>query len=233
VDPQVIIMSGVVGTRAMFTARAAGAPSSGVKSRVSVGAPIRIERVADDGVSATFAVTLESIPAFEGDDSFIVPLEIRSTGFFSNSVFVSIQPMSSAVLRQEYTGERIAPPRHASAGARIHFGMHKGRTFAEIAIENPGYLEWVIRENAGGTVVCECARLALGRPTRTFSTPTSTGSRPVLPPPVRAPRAIDQPKGAPSRSTAPAQLPPASLARSSERGLMRIVRGLLGRKADG
>jgi len=176
VAPQVLILSGVVGASAYF--RASGAQrADSIRVRFRTSSPVEVSRISDDGAGATFAIRITSLPTFTGDDSFVEPVEVNAPGLLPNSVFVSIQPMSSAALSQQYPTERIAPARHASADARVSFGKYKGRTFQEVGLMEPSYLEWMLRDGAGSVVEQECARLALGLPAGLPLPPAGRGQK--------------------------------------------------------
>jgi hypothetical protein len=53
------------------------------------------------------------------------------------------------------------------------FGKHKGRTFKEIAVEEPEYLEWMLGEGAGSLTERECAQMALGELKGGYSLPAA------------------------------------------------------------
>lgn len=228
VDPQVLILSGVVGTTALFRARATGAASREIRARLPTSAPIDLVRAVDASDVVTFEVRLTRTPTFQGDDSFVVGIDLIANGYSPNRVFVSIQPMSASVIAQGHPSGRIAPPRHASASARVHFGQHKGRTYAEVALENPGYLEWMIENNIQGRIPVACARLALGyQPDRVVGTGDRTAAGAVSSPTSvhRAPltgSASQQPSV--SSPSEPRALPDPN----RPRGLLGFVRGILG-----
>ena len=154
--PQVEFVSAIVGAAATFTARASGVTADAIKARVASNAPVDLMRAGTDGNGAVFRVVVRREPAFVGDDAYVLPVEVRAPGALPNTFFLSIQPLGSG----DDPG-RIPPPRHASANARVHFGQHKGRTYADIALENPGYLRWMIDHEIMGPIACECAKLAL------------------------------------------------------------------------
>jgi hypothetical protein len=72
----------------------------------------------------------------------------------------------------QWSRERFAAPIHASAHARIAFGKHKGRTFKEIALQEPEFLEWMLREGVGTVDQRECAESALAEFRGARSLPT-------------------------------------------------------------
>lgn len=159
VKPPVIILPGRRGSTATFTATVAGAPPAAIRARFKPGC-LSVERLPPTSTAASFGVTVTDDFTSNIQDNLIETIEIVASGFAGSKVFVSIAPLSAAVLGQQY-GRRIAPPRHASSAARISFGKHRSRMFQEIAVEEPGYLEWMLRVGAGSRVERESARLAL------------------------------------------------------------------------
>jgi hypothetical protein len=160
-EPEVVALAGRRGSTASFTASAAGLPPSQIRARFKQGC-IEVQRLEGKGDSALFAVKVVEDFASDLPDNAIEIVEVIAPGFVGSKVFVSIAPVSQAILSQQY-GTRIAPPRHASPESRISFGKHRGRKFQEIAVEEPGYLDWMLREGAGSRIERECARMALDR----------------------------------------------------------------------
>lgn len=158
VKPQVLIIPGKRGSTAVFEASVQGASSSSIRARFK-STCIDVQRLPPGSDCARFRVAV--IDDFTSDlrDNAIETIEVVAPGCV-NKVFVSIAPVSKSVLSQEYGG-RIAPPRHASYNAHISFGKHRSRTFQEIALEEPEYLNWMLREGAGSRIERDSARLAL------------------------------------------------------------------------
>ena len=99
--------------------------------------------------------------SFTGSDNAVFQIQLVSELEYSNSVFVSVTPVTTPIVQQHYPTGRIAPARVASRDQRVSFGKHKGRTYAEVALEEPGYLKWMLREGAGSVIERQCATLAL------------------------------------------------------------------------
>ncbi len=158
-QPEVVVLAGRRGSAATFAASAPGVGASDIRARFKPGC-IEVQRLRSDGDSAIFGVTVTEDFASDVPDNAIETVELVAPGFLGSKVFVSIAPLSREILSQQYGG-RVAPPRHASYRARISFGRHRARTFHEIAVEDPGYLEWMLREGAGSRVERDCARMAL------------------------------------------------------------------------
>lgn len=158
-EPPVVVLQGRKGSASQFKAWAEGLSASQIRARFKPGS-IDVQRLSSSSSRAEFGVTVvEDFPS-DVEDNAIETIELRAPGFITAKVFVSIAPISQTVLAQVY-GKRVAPTRHISVSARISFGKHRGRPFREIAVEEPGYLEWMLREGAGSRVERECARLAL------------------------------------------------------------------------
>ncbi len=161
VEPPVISLAGKKGSQATFRVHGDGLAAEDLKVRFREGM-IDVARRAPIGGAAVFAVTLvEDFPS-DMSDSAVETIEVLGPGAVSVKTFVTITPISPSVLNQQYGG-RVAPPRHASDNARISFGKHRTRTFYEIAVEDPGYLEWMLREGAGSYIERQCAQMALAR----------------------------------------------------------------------
>ncbi len=186
VQPQVLNLAGRRGSTARFSVRAVGIDSQDIRARFKEGL-IDVNRVQNIGQSVEFQVTvMEDFPS-DMSDNAVEAIEIKLQDKTINTVFASIAPINESILAQQY-GAKIAPPRHASLDARIAFGRHRGRTFREIALEDPGYLSWMLREGAGSRIEQECARLGLnlsgGIPLQRQNTarrasPIHTSHRPV------------------------------------------------------
>lgn len=158
-QPEVIVLAGRRGSAATFAATAPGLAAAAIRARFKSGC-IEVQRLQSDRDSALFGVTVTEDFTSDVPDNAIETVELVAPGFVGSKVFVSIAPVSREILSQQYGG-RVAPPRHASYRARISFGKHRGRTFEEIAVEEPGYLQWMLREGAGSRVERDCARMAL------------------------------------------------------------------------
>lgn len=173
-EPQVLAVAGRRGSRTTFTATADGCRSSAIRARFKPGG-IEVQRLSPAGDGAVFAVTVtEDFPS-DVPDNAIETIDVTAPGFTASRVFVSIAPVSWSVLSQQYSG-RIAPPRHPSHKARISFGKHRGRRFNEIAVEEPGYLEWMLREGAGSNIERQCAQMALAQVHAASSLPGKRGT---------------------------------------------------------
>ena len=241
VRPQVVILSGVAGSSEVFAATARGVAASNLRARVPAASPIELSRVREAGDTTWFRATISGAPAFEGEDALIVPITLRAPGYWSNQAFISIQPMSGSVISQEYPPDRIAPARHRGVTQRLAFGKHKGRTFEDVALEEPGYLEWMLREGAGSKIERECAALALGRKPESVLTPRLTASRRSKPateiaePNRKVPPALPRGRG-PTRGSPAARpisgsrrnTPPALPDGRGDRGLLGTIKRLLG-----
>ena len=199
VEPQVIFLSGIVGAETRFSARAYGVTPAEIRARVPISAPVLLKRQAHEGSIARFSVAVSEVPQFPGADAYVLPIEIHAPGYSPNRVFVSIQPVTPETVSQTYSPGRIASPRHASADAIVHFGQHKGRTYTQVALENPEYLEWMIANNVQGRIPCECARLALGSglPQRLAESRSPKRDAQPLRPPATPVRPNSLPKRAP------------------------------------
>jgi hypothetical protein len=135
-------------------------------------------------------------------------------------VFISIASVSLDAMTQN-PGRRVAPTQHVRATARIAFGKHRGRTFHHVAVDEPGYLEWMLRVGAGSQTERECAKLALSE--------TRGGS--YLPPPSPRPaevigRSTPSPRISSRQPDSPPG-PPTPEDPKSGRGLIAAVRALL------
>ena len=159
VEPQVLTLPGRRGSAATFAAACPGIAPSLIRARFKQGC-VSVERLPSSDEEALFKVVVAEDFTSDIWDNAIETVEVIATGCTGNKVFVSLAPVTPTILSQEY-GRRIAPPRHASPTARIPFGKHRGRRFQEIAIEDPGYLGWMLREGAGSRIERDCARLAL------------------------------------------------------------------------
>ena len=70
-------------------------------------------------------------------DNVVERAEAMAPGYLSAPVFVSLASLSLDAVYQT-SGRRDAPTRHVSTSARIAFGKHRGRTFHQIAVDEPG-----------------------------------------------------------------------------------------------
>lgn len=158
-DPQVLHLSGAKGASGTIVAWVSGSPPKIVKARFKEGL-IDIQRLPASGERAAFSVRVQDDFSSDISDNLVLAIEFVAAGFVGAKAFVSVAPINPEVLGQT-RGARIAPARHVSTDARISFGKHRRRTFTEIALEEPGYLEWMLREGAGSHIERECARRAL------------------------------------------------------------------------
>lgn len=160
-EPEVLFLRGLRGSTAEFKVSATGLSPAQVRVRFKVGV-IEIQRLQPEGSFARFEVTVNEDFASDVPDNAVEVVDVFATGHLGGKVFVSVAPINPYVLSQRHGG-RVAPPRHASAKARISFGKYRARTFEEIAVEEPGYLRWMMREGAGSRVERESAQMALDR----------------------------------------------------------------------
>ncbi len=160
VEPQVINLPGRRGSSALFAARASGVEGETIRARFETGT-IDVERVDSRQGLATFRVAVTEDFASDIEDSDIETIEVVAPGFMGSKAFVCLAPVNRKILDQQYP-DRIAPPRHPSVTARISFGKHRGRMFNEIAVNEPGYLHWMLREGAGTGIERQSAQMALG-----------------------------------------------------------------------
>ncbi len=208
VKPQVVILSGVAGASEVFAATARGVAASDLRARVPATSPIELSRERETKDTVWFRATISGPLTFEGEDALIVPITLLAPGYWSNQAFVSIQPMSESVVSQAYPKDRIAPARHPGVTQRLSFGKHKGRTFEDVALEERGYLEWMIGEGAGSKIERECAALALGRKPESVLTPPriptreSAAARSISASDRRTPPALPARRSPARRSTA-------------------------------
>lgn len=159
VTPQVLFMTGIVGMSGRFRATCPGIASV-IRARFS--GPIDIIRISETEFQVEYLVQLTSVPDFDGGDAHVIQVEIRADGYLTNSVFVNITPHLSEVVSQTYDSGRIAPARVVAVTQRLSFGKHKGRTYQQVAIEDPSYLKWMLEEGAGSKIEQQCASAALG-----------------------------------------------------------------------
>jgi hypothetical protein len=157
----VIILAGQPGSTATFEAWIPGISPQQVKARFPHGGWTLVERLQPSGDHAVFKVTVVEECTTDLADNVVETIELRSAGHISAKLFVSLTPVRAEILNQRYSQERIAPARFVSPESRISFGKHKGRSFRSIAGEEPGYLDWMLREGAGTHTERECARSAL------------------------------------------------------------------------
>jgi hypothetical protein len=198
-EPQVLHLTGVKGASGVLQAWADGTSPDAVRARFYEGV-INVERLAAAGGRATFSVTVQDDFKSDIKDNLVLPIEFNAPGFVGAKAFVSVAPIHQDILSQR-RGERVAPTRHVSETARISFGKHRGRPFKEIALEEPGYLEWILREGAGSHIERECARRALELQFGGAYLARPAGSRreaeslPAQPSPLRALPDPDRPGG--------------------------------------
>jgi hypothetical protein len=158
-QPEVLFLRGSRGSAAEFKVSATSLSPAEIRVRFKAGI-IDIRRLEPQGGFARFEVAVTDDFASDVPDNAVEIVDVFATGHLGGKVFVSVAPVSPSVLSQRHGG-RVAPPRHASAKARISFGKYRARTFEEIAVEEPSYLQWMMREGAGSRVERECARMAL------------------------------------------------------------------------
>ena len=221
IEPQVLHLSGSVGTSGTIHAWSDGLASLEIRARFKAGL-IEVERLPPVGTRAAFFVKIAQDFTSDLSGNFIQELEFVAAGFISKKAFVSVAPLTERVISQRYGG-RVAPPRHASPDAMISFGKHRGRRFSEIALEEPGYLHWMLEEGAGSQIERECARMALQLQGGTW-----------LPPARQTPRQTALPRSRRSR-TSPVAVRPPPLARSlpdpnRSGSLLRLLKGIFGQR---
>lgn len=202
IEPQVVALLGRKGSRGDFRVRVPGLSPEEIRARFT-DKNIDVQRLTPQGEYAVFAIQVtEDFPSAIPDSS-VEGIDIVAAGTIIGRAFASITPLNPSVLNQQYGG-RIAPPRHVSEQARISFGKHKGRTFQQVAVEDPSYLQWMLGQGAGSLIELQCAQLALARigverslpshhtppgrrPQRTLQTPTARYSKvPMLEDPTKS-----------------------------------------------
>lgn len=212
-DPQVLLLSGTRGASGTVFAWAHGLPPESVRARFQAGL-IDVQRLPPAGERAAFAVKVQDDFASDIKDNLVLTIEFVATGYMGAKTFVSVAPLHEQVLAQR-RGDPIAPARHVSESARLSFGRHRGRTFNEVALEEPGYLEWMLREGAGSHIERECARRALQ---------LQFGGT-WLPPPTSRRRRAKELAKPPLRQSVPALPDP-----NRPGGLLRLLKSMLGQK---
>jgi hypothetical protein len=167
--PQLINVFGRKGASSIFRAYGPGVGPDAIHVRFKTNAGIDVQRRGSEGNMAVFTVTvIDDFPSDLGEPS-LERLEVFAEGFGSSPSFVMVTPVSQAILDQEYGSRRVAPTQFVSAQARISFGKHRGKKFSQIAVEEPGYLEWIVREGAGSRLERESAKTALDQARSTAS----------------------------------------------------------------
>lgn len=159
VSPSVVTLPGRAGASALLHARGLG-DAGEIKASFAVDLPIRLVRAPASDGSALFELTMRDDFVSDIRESLVVSVELHAPGHVTRRVFVSIVPLDESILEQRY-GQRVGVARLASANARIAFGKYRGWRFSEIAVGEPRYLEWVLREGAGSRIERESARMAL------------------------------------------------------------------------
>jgi len=218
VDQQVLFLTGYHGAHASFRASAAGRHGDDIRARCQDGV-IDVERLESNASGVRFRVRVRQDFTAPLSDSMVEMIDLVAQGCEGSRVFVSVQPLTADALAQRPVAGRIAPPRHASPGARISFGKHRGARFREVAVVEPGYLQWMLREGAGSAIEQQCARLAL----------EEIDDRVTLPHGGRAPR--ERVHSAPVPNSAPVREPSQPLALPDPNrpgGLFRALKGMFG-----
>lgn len=202
VSPQVLFFAGIAGVSGDFSVWPHEATSRvKIKARIRSEYPVEVQRMHSTGQRSTFRATFTT-NLEKGHDASVFEIELTADGVVSNRVFIVATPIS--VADQVPHQGRIAPARIVDTTQRISFGKHKGRMFSQVAIEEPSYLRWMLREGAGSVIERQCAATALGidwepKPfeVRREELTTRSHSRPP---------AIEQPTG-PSWANPPLQVP--------------------------
>jgi hypothetical protein len=158
-DPEVVFLRGVRGSSVEFRVAATGVSPEEVRARFKSGV-IDVRRLEPQVGFARFEVMVIEDFASDLSDNVVEIIDVVASGHQGGKLFVSVAPISPRVLSQK-RGDRVAPTRHATSKARISFGKHRARTFEEIAVEEPGYLRWMMREGAGSRIERESAQMAL------------------------------------------------------------------------
>ncbi len=157
VEPRLIKLRGSPGTAKLFTATAGGIAPARIRARFYAKSWITIQRLDSNRSIARFSVSVNKEFRSRDSEAHDEVIEVSASGAQTAHVFVVISPL----LAQEYDGRRIIPTREARADAIISFGKHKGRTFSDVAHDDPRYLEWVVNREAGTELERESARMAL------------------------------------------------------------------------
>jgi len=160
VEPPILFLAGRRGSSATFLAKAGAVPAAEIRARFKTGL-IEVARLQPEGFSARFQVTVSEDFTTDITDNAVERVEVYATGTYAATVFVSVTPVNQTILSQTYSHLRVAPARFPSKDARISFGKHRGRILEEIAVEEPGYLLWMLREGAGSRIERQSAQLAL------------------------------------------------------------------------
>lgn len=175
IEPQVVSLPGSKGAVGNFTVSAPGLEPTEIKARFQAGT-IDVERRASFAGGVLFAVTVvEDFPS-DVSGSLVEAVEIVISGVPVGKAFISLAPLSAAVLGQHYGG-RVAPTKHVSDEARISFGKHRGATFYTIAVQEPSYLQWMLQQGAGSVIERQSAQMALTRVNSSFQLPAKRSSR--------------------------------------------------------
>ena len=160
VEPPILFLAGRRGSSATFLAKAGAVPPAEIRARFKTGL-IEVARLQTEGFFARFQVTVSEDFTTDITDNAVERVEVYAPGTYTDTVFVSVTPVNQTILSQTYSHLRVAPARFPSKDARISFGKHRGRILEEIAVEDPGYLRWMLREGAGSRIERESAQLAL------------------------------------------------------------------------
>lgn len=160
VEPPILFLAGRRGSSATFSAKAGAVPPAEIRARFKTGL-IEVARLQSKDFSVRFQVTVSEDFTTDITDNAVERVEVYAPGTYSETVFVSVTPVNQTTLSPIYPPRRVAPARFSSKDARISFGKHRGRTFEEIAVEEPGYLRWMLREGAGSRIERQSAQLAL------------------------------------------------------------------------
>lgn len=176
VDQQVLFLTGYPGATASFRASVAEQSATSIRARFREGV-IELERLASSDAGVSFRVTVRRDFTAPLADSVVEMIDLVAPGCIGAKVFASIQPLTAEAMQQRPALGRIAPARFASPDALISFGKHRGTRFREIAIVEPGYLHWMLREGAGSLIEQSCARLALAEVEARTTLPSARQSR--------------------------------------------------------
>lgn len=181
VSPQVVSIAGIAGASASFAVTGSGVSPDRIRARFE---PDSFDLSRYDATIGEVVYTVKMLKDLspETDDVFVEQVDILVDGQPSAKAFISIAPVTSTVMAQDY-GARVAPSAHVSVDAKIAFGKHRSRTFRHIAVHEPGYLEWMLGVGAGTLIEQQCAQLALATVGRHMALPSrsetrSTGSLP-------------------------------------------------------
>jgi hypothetical protein len=157
VNPRLIVIRGSPGLSKVIAASADSIDPSLIRARFDSKSLVTILRLASQGSMARFSISVKDEFRSRNADPRQEIIRITAPGAAAAEVFVILTPL----LAQEYDGRRIVPTRDVIKEAVVSFGKHKGRTFEEVARDDPSYLSWVISREVGTVTERECADLAL------------------------------------------------------------------------